>query len=325
MRKNAQKPKVIAVVGATSTGKTAFAIALAARLGGEVVSVDSRQVYRGLNLGTGKATKKEMAGVPHHLLDVASPSRAYSAARFARDARKAIDGILKRGRVPILCGGTGFYLDMVLGRISSPDVPPNSTLRARLKRKSASELFAALQKLDPKRARSIDRNNPARLVRAIEIAEALGSVPPQRTDERYDARIFGLSLPEEELRARIKSRLKARLRAGMLAEARSLRRSGLSYARMEALGLEYRYMARYLQGALSRAEMEAELLQEIVRYAKRQRTWFKRYTDIHWLSSLQVAGALKEAEAFLTGLAPTAYPRRGALRPHAARRNRRAR
>ena len=303
MHKSAQKPRIIAIVGATSSGKTAFAVRLAKRLGGEVVSVDSRQVYRGLDLGTGKVTKREMGGVPHHMLDVSSPARAYSADRFARDARKAIAGILARGRVPILCGGTGFYLDMTLGRISSPEVPPNKGLRAKLQTKSPEQLFAILQKRDPKRARTIDRHNPVRLIRAIEIAQALGHVPPMidLRNQSWEVLTLGLALPPEELATRIKTRLKARLRAGMLAEAKRLHATGLSWKRMEELGLEYRYIARHLQGKISRAEMDDQLLSEILRYAKRQRTWFKRDKKIVWLSPTEISKSIRLATAHLFG------------------------
>lgn len=302
MQRKAQKPKVIAIVGATSTGKTAFAIALAKRLGGEVVSVDSRQVYRGLDLGTGKATKKEMASVQHHMLDITSPKRAYSAARYARDAQRAIDGILTRGRVPILCGGTGFYLDMALGRVASPDVAPDAALRAKLAAKTAPQLFSVLKKLDPRRARTIDRNNPVRLIRAIEIVKKLGRVPPMidLRNRSWEVLTIGLALPKEDLASRIEVRLKARLRRGMLAEARRLHASGLSFKRMEELGLEYRYMARHLRGDLSRAEMEAELLREILRYAKRQATWFRRDKNIVWLPPTATAKAERLAKRFIS-------------------------
>lgn len=287
-----QKPKIIAVVGATSTGKTAFAVALAKKVNGEVVSVDSRQVYRGLNLGTGKVTKKEMGGIPHHLLDCASPARTYTASLYLRDARRAIADIAARGKTPILCGGTGFYLDMLLGRIQSPDVPPNPRLRKVLQRKSAPALFALLKRLDPKRAATIDPHNPVRLIRAIEIAKALGAVPHYSGSVPYDVLTIGLKMPRETLMLRIAARLKARLKAGMLREARRLHASGLSFRRMETLGLEYRYMARFLQKKINRTQMEQQLLAEIIRYAKRQATWFKRDASIVWLSPIDVQKAL---------------------------------
>ncbi len=299
MPANAQKPKLIAVVGATSTGKTAFSIQLAKSLGGEVVSVDSRQVYRGLNLGTGKVTKKEMGGVPHHMLDIASPKQTYTASTFTSDARRAIGEILNRGNIPILCGGTGFYLDMLLGRISTPEVPPNKVLRAKLSKKNATELYKQLKKLDPTRARSIDRRNPARLIRAIEIATALGKVPKVVSNEPYQTLTIGLTLSQEILEKRIKTRLQARLRAGMLREARKLHASGLSWKRMEELGLEYRYMARHLQGRISKREMELQLFTEIVHYAKRQKTWFKRDKKISWISPSDTKRALRTSRAFL--------------------------
>ena len=171
------RKKVIVVVGPTASGKSSYAVKLARSIGGEGVSADSRQVYKGLDVGTGKITRKEMRGVPHHLLDVVSPKKVFTAHDFVERGQAAIESILNRGKTPIICGGTGFYIDALLGRMPLPNVPPNPALRARLEKKSASQLFAMLQKIDSRRAKNIDRHNPVRLVRAIEIAKALGKVP----------------------------------------------------------------------------------------------------------------------------------------------------
>lgn len=291
--------KVIAIVGATATGKTGASIRLAKAVNGEIISADSRQVYRGLDIGTGKVTREEMEGVPHHLLDVADPRDAFSAAGYMKLARVAIDDIATRERVPIIVGGTGFYVDALFGSVSLPDVPPDPALRKELATRTTEELSAELARLDPRRAQAIDAKNPVRLVRALEIARALGSVPEQKGEDRYDVLWIGLALPKEALAEKIHTRLVSRLDAGMLDEARALHAEGLSFERMEELGLEYRYMARYLEGALPYEKMASELETEIRGYARRQATWFRRNKDIRWFEPADAAGILHTAERFL--------------------------
>lgn len=290
--------KLIAVVGPTASGKTSLGIYLAHNLGGEVISADSRQIYKGLNIGTGKVTKKEMAGVNHHLLDVASPKGQFTVDQFVRLADKAACLIYQTGKIPIVVGGTGLYVDMLTGRMSYPNVPPDPSLRKKLADKSATQLFAMLQKADPARAATIDRHNPRRLVRALEIARALGASPAPAPEQKYDVLWLGLDPGQEKLDTLINKRLKSRLKAGMIAEAKRLHKQGLSYKRMEELGLEYRYLARLLQDKMTPKECEADLEQAIRGYAKRQRTWFKRNKDIVWVTSK--AEALRLAKAFLS-------------------------
>lgn len=284
-------PKLIAIVGPTASGKTSLAIEIARAIGGEVVSCDSRQVYRGLDLGTGKVTEKEARGVPHHLIDVASPRGIFSVARYERLALRAIRDITRRGNVPILCGGTGQYADAVVYGANFPNVPPSAKLRGELARLSVAEIAERLATLDPERLESVDTKNRPRLERAVEIATALGSVPkPPTRAARFDALWIGVTVPREELRAKIESRLDARLRRGMLAEAKRLRAEGLPWKRFESLGLEYRWLGRYLRGEVTREEMRGSLLAEIRRYAKRQMTWFRRNKEIQW----SFPGAKKE-------------------------------
>jgi tRNA dimethylallyltransferase len=300
------KPRVIAVVGPTSSGKTALGIYLAKKLkgpacaGGEVISADSRQVYKGLNLGTGKVTKKEMVGIPHHLLDVASPKKTFSASDFKKLGEKAIVKITKNNRMPIVVGGTGLYADVLLGRMVLPEVPPNAALRAKLEKKSATELFNMLKKADPERAANIEPDHKRRLVRALEIAEALGRSPAKagamQGQERYDVLWLGLNPEMEKLQKNIHKRLRARIKSGMLVEAKHLHAQGLSYKRMEALGLEYRSMALYLQNKITKDEMIAELDRAITHYAKRQLRWFKRNQNIVWVTNK--AEALRLAKEF---------------------------
>lgn len=277
-------PLVIVILGPTATGKSDLAVTLAKRLNGEVISADSRQVYRGLTLGTGKITKKEMKGVPHHLLDVANPKKQFTVSDFVKMGEEAMTDILKRGKLPIICGGTGFYISALLGEVSMPEVPPNKKLREKLSKLSKEELFARLKKKDPKRARTIDKDNPVRLVRAIEIADALGSVPPSRArSANYAVIKIGLDFPDAVLKERIAKRLEARMKKGMLKEAERLHDDSLSFKRMEGLGLEYRYLARLLQKKITKQQFTEELQSEIWHYVKRQRTWFKRDKTISWI------------------------------------------
>ncbi len=280
------KEKVIVILGPTSSGKSALAVALAKKYDGEIVSADSRQVYRGMNLGTGKVTKKEMAGVPHHLLDVASPKERFTVARYVPMAAAAISDIVSRKKIPIVCGGTGFYIDALTSGVVLPDVDPNPKLRKALSSKPAGELFAMLMKLDPNRAQTIEKNNRVRLIRAIEIAKKLGRVPALvKHDAPYHVLKIGLDAPDDILKARISTRLRDRLKAGMLREATKLHAHGLSWRRMRELGLEYRAMADLLTRKITRAEFEKRLALDIWHYAKRQRQWWKRDKTILWLDS----------------------------------------
>ncbi len=279
-----KKPKLIAILGPTASGKSDLAVTLAQKFNGEVISADSRQVYRGLDIGTGKITEREMKGVPHHLLDVASPKKIFSVAQYKRKADKTIADIVKRGKLPILCGGTGFYIQAVTEGLLLPDVKPNIALRKQLHTMSTAELFSVLAEKDSERAKAIDAQNPHRLIRAIEIAEALGKVPTLHKETPYETLFIGIAIPPTDLKERIHTRLVKRLRAGMVGEAQKLHAQGLSWKRMEELGLEYRFLARYLQKKLSKKEMLIELEKEIFAYAKRQMTWFKRNKTIHWIT-----------------------------------------
>lgn len=290
------KPKVIVIVGPTSSGKSALAVRMARKMNGEVISADSRQVYRGLDIGTGKITRQEMKGVRHHLLDVASPKKVFTASDFVKKGRAAMENILKRNKLPIICGGTGFYIDALLGRIVLPNVPANQKLRRELQKKSAAQLFAMLKKLDSRRARSIDRQNPVRLIRAIEIAKALGEVPRlgfvnpnMGLRNPYSAEWIGIKPDDTILRKKIHARLLARMRLGLVAEARSLHARGLSYKRMEQLGLEYRYLARFLKGEISKSEMLTRLERDIWRYSKRQMTYWRKNTSTKWIKPERIS------------------------------------
>ncbi len=293
------RTKILCIVGPTSSGKSALGIWLAKKLHGEIISADSRQVYTGLNIGTGKVTKKEMQGVPHHLLDVVSPKKQFSADDFLKLGEKAIMLIQQNGHLPILVGGTGLYVDVLLGRLMLPNAPPNMPLRKRLERYSAKQLFTQLKKLDPRRAKTIEPEHKRRLIRAIEIAKAIGKNPLPKTKEKYEILWLGLSPSSEKLRRNIHRRLRVRIKAGMISEAKELHRESLSYKRMRELGLEYRFLSFLLQHKLTQAQFEIELEREINRYAKRQYRWFKHNKNIYWIKDKKEALSL--AKKFISG------------------------
>lgn len=280
-----QKPKVIAIVGPTASGKTALSIDIATRFNGEVVSADSRQVYRGMDLGTGKVTATEMAGIPHHLIDIADPQTdTYTGADFECAARTAIDDITSRGKLPIIAGGTFFYLDLLRGLRSSAPVPPNDQLRTELEKKSTGELSVELTAKDPRRAAAIDHANRRRLIRALEVVAALGSVPEvTQNDSPYNMLMLGIDVPIDILNERIHRRITNRIDQGMIQEIATLHESGVSWDRMNSFGLEYRSVASHLQGNITQTEMVEELAVKTRQFAKRQRLWLKHDTSIKWL------------------------------------------
>jgi tRNA dimethylallyltransferase len=275
--------KIIVIVGPTAVGKSDYAVKLAKKINGEIISADSRQVYKGLNIGSGKITEKEMKGIPHYLLDVADPKKVFTVDDFAKEANKSIETIFSKNKVPVIVGGTGFYIDALVNGIVLPKVPPNKKLRTTLSKLPTATLFKKLQKLDGARAKTIDKNNPVRLIRAIEIATTIGKVPKiEKVPLPYKVEWIGLTTSRDILRERIEKRLTKRIKEGMLTEINSLHTKGLSWKRMEELGLEYRYGALYLQKKLTKNEFEKVLSEKIYQYAMRQYTWFKKNKEIKW-------------------------------------------
>ncbi|MEK7091371.1 MAG: tRNA (adenosine(37)-N6)-dimethylallyltransferase MiaA [Patescibacteria group bacterium] len=288
-----EKPKIIILLGPTASGKSDLAVKLAKRFGGEVISADSRQVYRGLNIGAGKITKKEMLGTPHHLLDVADSKRVFTVTQYQKLAKQAIQEILGRGHLPIICGGTGFYLETLAFDKILPEVKPNLKLRKILEKETVEKLWQKLQKLDPDRATKIDPYNKVRLVRAIEIATELGAVPPlPKLDSPYDCLWLGLKPNDQKLAQNIHRRLLKRLQQGLVAEVRKLQQAGVSWKRLDDLGLEYRYVAQFLQNRLDKTEMLKQLESAIWQFARRQMTWFRHLPEIKWLKNQSEASKL---------------------------------
>ena len=287
-----QKHKILVILGPTASGKSDLAVRLAKKFNGEVLSADSRQVYKSMNIGTGKITKKEMAGISHHMLDVASPKTIFDVARYQKMAHKKIADILKRGKLPIVCGGTGLYIKAIVENPSYSDIPPDLKLRERLEKKTVAQLFAMLKKIDRVRAETIDSKNPRRMIRAIEIAKSAGQTPAIKSQPIYDALLIGIKPSREKLKSAIKARLQKRIRQGMIAEVKNLRARGVSWRRLEELGLEYKYAALYLQNKMSKEEMIKTLETKINQYAKRQITWFKKTPNVRWISTTKKAGIL---------------------------------
>ncbi|MCD5396106.1 MAG: tRNA (adenosine(37)-N6)-dimethylallyltransferase MiaA [Candidatus Pacebacteria bacterium] len=282
--------KLVVIVGPNASGKSDLAVKLAKKFNGEIVSADSRQVYKGMDVGTGKITKEEMQRIPHYLLDVASPKTRFSVAQYQKKAISAIKKIQRKGKLPILCGGTGFYIQAVVDGIIFPKVKPDWKLRENLEKKSEDELYKMLKKLDPDRAKTIEKKNKRRLIRAIEIVLKTGKpVPELKRKQLFDVLIIGIKRDKQELKERIRKRLLKRLKQGMIEEVKKLKESGVSWKRLDEFGLEYRWIARYLQKKIPYKEMVEKLQKDIENYAKRQLTWFKRDKRIHWVRNYKEA------------------------------------
>jgi tRNA dimethylallyltransferase len=296
--KKLQKTKVVVICGPTACGKSALAVKLAKKYNGEIISADSRQVYIGLDIGTGKITVQEMKGIPHHMLDITSPKTRLTVEKYKTVAQKSIAEIIERGKLPIVCGGTGFYIEALIDNVIFPEVPPNEVLRKKLQKKSAETLFSILQKLDPRRAKYIDRKNIRRVIRAIEIASAIGKIPKIKKSSPYLLLFIGIDLPDNKLKKKIADRLHARISEGMIIEAKSLHKNGLSWKRMNELGLEYRYLALFLQKKITKDEFLKQLETEIWHYAKRQRTWFRKDKRIKWFKPTDFSAMEKTIKTF---------------------------
>lgn len=308
-----RRNKIIVILGPTASGKSDVAIKLAQKFDGEIISADSRQIYRGMDIGTGKVPR-DFTGVKsqkskvknnekyfisnriiHHLIDVADPNEAFNISHFKKLSEKAIEEILQRKKVPIVCGGTGFWIQSIVNNVQFPGVKPDITLRSMLRNKSAEELFEILGKLDLERAENIDAKNKVRLIRAIEICKAIGKVPkPQDTrnkkqETKYEFLEIGIDVPKELLDKKIKKRLEQRFNDGMVQEVENLHNlptnKGVSWERLEYFGLEYRWIARFLQNKIGFDEMRQKLYYDIIHYAKRQMTWFRKDKRILWLKN----------------------------------------
>ncbi len=287
--------KLVVILGPTASGKSDLAVNLARRFSGEIISADSRQVYKKLDIGSGKITKREMKGIKHHLLSVANPKRKFTVAQYQKLALQEIKKIQAAGHVPFLVGGTGFYIQSIVDGITIPQVSPDWALRKKLSRYSIERLYEMLKKLDPVRAASIDAKNPVRLIRAIEIVKTTKKpVTPLKTNRQFDVLQIGIRKSPIQLKKLIAARLQKRLKK-MIVEVKKLHKEGLSWKRLEELGLEYRFVAQYVQHKISKGEMVQTLQKEIWQYSKRQMTWFRRDLKIHWIKNeKEVKGLIKK-------------------------------
>lgn len=284
-----EKPSVIVVTGPTASGKTARAVALARRLDGEIISADSRQIYRGMDIGTGKDLC-EYGEVPYHLIDIAPAGYKYNLYEYLRDYKQTYADIASRDKMPILCGGTGLYVESVLKGLELPQVPENPELRKQLAGKSLDELTQMLSAMKSLH-NTTDIDTAQRAIRAIEIEEYYRLHPDAAMQAKphpiINALVIGVDIPREQRRQRISQRLHARLSQGMIDEVKKLIDSGIQPDNLIYYGLEYKFVTLYLTGQIDYAEMTRQLEIAIHQFAKRQMTWFRgmerRGFPIHWL------------------------------------------
>lgn len=300
---------VIVIVGPTAAGKTALSVALAKRLDGEIISADSMQIYRGMDIATAKPTPEERQGIEHHLMDFLPPEESYSVAAFVRDARAAAEDIVSRGKLPIVAGGTGLYTDALIRNTVFEEEPDHTELRLllqeRLQQEGSAALYAELSAVDPAYAATLDPNNTVRVIRALEIWRLTGETPTARRQRAvsapsdFDALWIGVGFRNRELLYdRIARRVHAMLDAGLVEEARRYLSSAGSTA-AQAIG--YKELAPYLNGETSLEEATERLIRATRRYAKRQLTWFCRNPDIHWIlrDALTEPALIEEALALV--------------------------
>lgn len=265
--------KVIVILGPTASGKTNLAIKLAKEFNGEIISADSRQIYKYLDIGTGKVKKKEKDGIVHYGIDIVDPKKNFSVIEYQKYALKKIKEIIKKDKVPIICGGTGFYIDAITRNFILPEVKPDLKLRKELSKNTPDENFEILKSLDSNRAENIDRKNNVRLIRAIEIAKAIGKIP-QIIDQKskYEFLKIGLNLDKEILEKKIALRVKKMFKDGLEQEIDNLKKLGIKESRLKDFGFEYYNptLEKVINGSK--------------KYAKRQMTYFKRDKEINWFS-----------------------------------------
>jgi len=296
------KNKVLAIIGTTASGKTGLAVKAALKYGGEVVSADSRQVYIGMDIGTGKdlceydvKVDGKKVHIPYHLIDIVEPSEFFSLADFQKQALRAMDDIFQRGKLPIIAGGTGMYAQSLVDGYDLSAVKPDHAYREELEKKSIKELNIILENFNRKFAKQLnnsDKNNKRRLVRYVELAKTEKlSLKIDKKDktlqDKYDFLIVGLKWPREVLHSRIYKRLIDRLeKEYMVEEVEDLHRGGVSWERFEAFGLEYRFISRYLRDVITYDEMIDQLHMAVKKFAKQQGKWYKRWekqgVKIHW-------------------------------------------
>jgi len=296
MYKSIYKNDLVVILGPTATGKTKLAVKLAEYLDGEIISADSRQVYRGLDIGTGKDLKDYILNnkiIPYHLIDIVKPTENYSVYEFQRDFNKTFFKIKNNNKLPILCGGTGFYIKAVMLNYDIPQIKPNQRLRKNLDQLKLDELIKYLESISSNSIKSKTLDTKRRIIRAIEIEEynqeylKNSSITEKAPLPFNNPIVIGIVFPRNVIRNQIMTRLKLRLEQGMIEETEELLISGLSHDRLESFGLEYRFISRYLRGLLNKDEMIEKLNTAIGQFAKKQMTFFRNMENhgikIHWI------------------------------------------
>ncbi len=300
-----KKNKLIVIIGPTASGKSALAVAIANKFDGEIVSADSRQIYKEMDIGTAKSPKKDLAGVKHHLIDIKNPNEDYSTGEYKRDAIKALNVIINKSKLPILVGGTGLYISAITNNLEIPEIKENKKLRKKLEKeidkKGLNFVFRKLVKIDPEAAYIVDPKNPRRVIRALEIALVSGKkFSEQRKAGKplYDVLEIGLNPPSEILKKRIAERIKIMMKNGLVNEVKKLtKKYGYNCKSFDAIG--YREIIDYLKGLVSPEEAADQMNKNTWHYAKRQMTWFKKYNPkAHWLPSTSLGTSKTKNEAF---------------------------
>jgi len=288
-----EKKKLIVILGPTASGKTNLAIGLAKKFNGEIVSADSRQIYKEMNIGTNKPTKEELKEIPHHLIDIIKPDKEFNVVLYKDLAIKAIEKIRKKKKLPFLVGGTGLYIWAVVENIDFPRVPPNKSLRKKLEKKTTKELFEIYKKLDPQGAKMIEKENKRRLIRAIEVCRATKSSFWEERKKKpplFEVLEIGIKLPKKELEKRIEKRTIKMIKDGLEKEAQSLFKKYKGHPSLETIG--YQEWKDYFEGKIDKAEVIRRIIKNTKKYAKRQMTWFKRDKKIHWITNQKEAEKL---------------------------------
>ena len=297
------KPKVIVICGPTASGKTALSIQLAQKINGEIISSDSMQIYKNMNIGTAKPDQQEMQGIKHYLLDFVEPNQRYSVADYKKDAENAIEDILQKGKVPIIVGGTGLYVDSLIYGIEYPNIEFDENYRKELERRVEKEglekLYEEARKIDPQAMEKISRNDQKRILRVLEIYNATGKtkteqeIESRKNEVKYDYRVFAINMDREKLYDRINKRVDIMIQKGLIEEVENLLKKYNEFpTAMQGLG--YKEVVEYIQGKVLKEDMIENIKRESRRYAKRQITWFKKNKQTIWIGPNDLQMILNE-------------------------------
>lgn len=291
------RKKLIVILGPTASGKTRLAINLAKKYQGEIICADSRSVYKGLDIGTAKPTKKEQKEIPHHLLDVVDPGKIFTVSQFQKLSERKIKEISKRNKTPFLVGGSGLYIDSIIFGLSIPEIAPDWKLRAYLNKLSLKDLYDQIAQKDPEFAKKVDKSNKRRLIRALEVIKKTHqkfSHFRQKNPPKYPILILGIDIARPQLIKNIDKRINVRIKNGLIEEVRKLIDKGVSPKWLDNLGLEYRYVSRYVLGKLSKKDAVDQLKIASHQFARRQMTWFRKNKKIIWIENQNQAEKIIE-------------------------------